>query len=255
MTVTPETLMAFIDGELPADEQRRVAAEVAKDPALAVYVEQQKKLMSELQAAFAPVMSAPIPARIEKTVWETEIPTETNFAKPLLARLSRIWRQHVANAGSSWIPAGAMAAGIVLGVLLAGSFGTGTLVRSDDGALVAQGELAQTLTTELAAEQSSERPSAARIGVSFWSKEGTFCRSFTTRQTTRGALAGVACRDNDSWRITTLEAAEPQEGTAFSTSGAEMPASVRAAVTAMISGDPLDADQERAARNQNWRVR
>jgi len=255
MTVTPETLMAFIDGELPPDEQRRVAAEVAKDPALAGYVEQQQKLMTELKAAFAPVIAAPIPPKIEKAVWETEIPAETNFATPFLARLSRMWRQHVVNAGGSWIPAGAMAAGVVLGVLLANSFGTGTLMRSDGGVLVAQGELAQTLTTELAADQSSERPSAARIGVSFWSKEGTFCRSFTTRPTTRGALAGVACRDNDNWKITTLAAAEPQEGTPFSTAGAEMPASVRAAVTAMISGDPLDADQERAARNQNWRVR
>ena len=34
-----------------------------------------------------------------------------------------------------------------------------------------------------------------------------------------------------------------------------MPATVRTALNAMISGDPFDAEQERAARNQGWAPR
>ncbi len=255
MTVSRETLMAFVDGELAPDEARRVAAEVANDPALNAYVEQQKQLATQLHTAFAPVLEQPMPERLEKAIWETKVPVETNFASPLIARLSRILREQTSRAGRSWIPAGAMAAGIALGVLLAGSFGIGTLMRSDGGAVIAQGQLAQTLTTALASEQQDVMPGAARIGVSFWSKDGAFCRSFTTQGTARGSLAGIACRESGDWRITTLAAAEPRDPNTFATAGADMPAIVRGAMSAMISGDPLDAEQERTARSQGWRAK
>jgi len=197
------------------------------------------------------VIEQQIPERLERAVWETPVPAETNFATPWMARLGRIWREQTSSAGRTWIPAGAMAGGIALGVLLAGSFGIGTLMRSDGGALIAQGQLAQTLTTALASEQSGL--AAARIGVSFWSKDGSFCRSFVTQGSTRGSLAGIACRENGTWQIATLATAEPRTEGGFATASAEMPATVRAALNAMIAGDPLDADQERAARNQGWR--
>ena len=75
MTLTRETLMAFVDGELAPEEERRVAAEVAKDPSLSAYVEQQKELAAKLRTAFAPVLEAPIPARIERAVRETKTPS------------------------------------------------------------------------------------------------------------------------------------------------------------------------------------
>jgi len=252
VTVTPETLMAFVDGELPADEARRVAAEVASDPKLTAYVEQQKQLSARLQSAFVPVIEQQIPERLERAVWDTPVPAEKNFATPWMARLSGIWREQTSRAGRTWIPAGAMATGIALGVVLAGTFGIGTLMRSDGGALIAQGELARTLTVALASEQSA--PGAARIGVSFWSKDGSFCRSFTTQGGTGGSLAGIACRENGSWRIAALAATEAKAGGGFETAGADMPPVVRGALNDMIAGDPLDADQERAARNQGWRT-
>jgi len=253
MTVTPETLMAYVDGELPPDEARRVAAEIASDPKLSAYVEQQKRLSAQLQSAFAPIIEQEIPARLERAVWDTRLPAETNFATPLLARLRAIWSEQTSRAGRTWIPAGAMAGGIVLGVLLAGSFGMGAMMRSDGGPLIAQGELAQTLTTALASEQNT--PTEARVGVSFVSKDGAFCRSFVTQGDSRGALAGIACRDNGNWRITALSATESRSPSDFATAGADMPQAVRSALNAMIAGDPLDADQERAARNQGWRPR
>jgi len=252
MTVTRETLMAFVDGELAPDEERRVAAELAKDPELNAYVEQQRALAAKLRTAFAPILEAPIPERIERAVRETEIPSVSSSAPALFARLQRIWREQTARAGQSWIPAGAMAAGIVLGVALAGSFGTATEMRTKGGALIAQGDLARTLTVELASEQTPETRSAARIGVSFWSRDGAFCRSFETQGGARGAVAGIACLKDGDWKIASLANVEPRASGVFATAAAEMPATVRAALNFMISGDPLDAQQERAARNQGW---
>ena len=255
MTLTPETLMAFVDGELAPGEERRVADEVAKDPALSAYVEQQKELAATLRTAFAPVLEAPIPARIERTVRETQIPSGALSRLRSLVRLQRLWREQMARAGQSWIPAGAMAAGIVLGVVFAGSFEAGTEMRTEGGALVAQGELARVLTAELASEQTPDARAAARIGVSFRSNDGAFCRSFETQAGARGAVAGIACLKDGDWQIAALASAEPGSPGEFSTAGGDMPATVRTALNAMISGDPLDAEQERAARNQGWAPR
>src|SRR3546814_15960075 len=55
----------------------------------------------------------------------------------------------------------------------------------EEGALVAQGGLAEPLDTQLA---SAQAPAAAtRIGVSFADRQGRFCRSFDS-----AALAGLA---------------------------------------------------------------
>lgn len=245
MTVTRETLMAFVDGELAPDEEHRVAAEVAKDPALTAYVERQRTLAATLKSAFAPVLEAPIPERIERAVRETPIPSAG-----LLARLRRYWQERRARAGQTWIPAAALAASVALGVALDGSFGTGDDMRTKDGALVAQGPLAQALTLDLASEQTADTESAARIGVSFRSGDGAFCRSFETK--TRGPLAGIACLKDGGWQLVALTKATPHEGE-FTTAGGDMPAVIRSALSAMIAGDPLDAAQERAARDRGWR--
>jgi len=68
-----------------------------------------------------------------------------------------------------------MAAGIVLGVFLAATFGIATDMRSQGGTLIVQGELAHMLSTALASDADSVPLDRARIGVSFWSKNGAFC--------------------------------------------------------------------------------
>jgi hypothetical protein len=250
MTVTRETLMAYVDGELAPDEERRVATEVAKDPALNAYVEQQKELAAKLRSAFAPVLEEPIPARIERAVRETKMPSHQP-ALSLVRRLQRLW-SNTGRAGSTWIPAGALAAGLALGIVLAGSFETDTDLGTQGGALVARGELARVLTAELASEQVPDTVSAARIGVSFMNKDGAFCRSFETRAGARGAAAGIACLADGDWQIAALASAAPSETGGFTTAAGEMPPTVRSALNEMISGDPLNAEQERAARNQGW---
>lgn len=247
MTVTRETLMAFVDGELAPDEERRVAAEVAKDPVLNAYVEQQKRLADTLRYALAPVLEAPIPERLERAVLETPIPP-----KSVLARLRRLWLERTTRTSQAFIPAAAMAAGIALGLVLDGSFDAGTDMRMKDGALIAQGPLARTLTVELASEQAPDMVGAARIGVSFRNGAGVFCRSFETQAGPRGAVVGVACLNGGDWQIAALAGATPRGEGEFAPAGGEMPAIIRSALGAMISGDPLDEAQERAARDRGW---
>ena len=221
MTVPPEILKAFIEGKLAHQEASGVAAQIANDPDLAAYVEDQKAFQAAL-------------------------------ASPALAWL-RGAGERAARRSASWIPAMAMAAGIVLGVLLAASFGIGTDMRSEGGALIAQGELAHILNTALTSDQPDALANHARVGTSFWSKNGVFCRSFTMQKGRESALAGIACRERGAWRIAALAAGEPGEITAPRQASAGLPASVRTVMENLIVGEPLKGEAERQARSQGWR--
>ena len=223
MTVPADRLKAFIDGKLAAEDASGVAAEIANDPELAAYVEDQQALAKAL-------------------------------ASPALAWARRA-RERAAAQSPSWIPAAAVAAGIVLGVLLAGSFGIGSDMRSEGGTLIAQNELAHILSATLASEEANSNPAAARVGASFWSKNGSFCRSFATHRNAESAMAGIACRERGAWRIAVLAAVDPKEigGTPLVT--ASLPASVRGVMDNLIVGSPLDEEAEWQARNQGWRPR
>ena len=221
MTVPPDVLKAFIEGKLAHQEASGVAAQIANDPDLAAYVEDQKAFQAAL-------------------------------ASPQLAWLRRTG-ERAARRSASWIPAMAMAAGIVLGVLLAASFGIGTDMRSDGGALIAQGELAHMLNTALISDQQDALSNRARVGASFWSKNGVFCRSFTTQRRAESALAGLACRERGAWRIAALAAIESGESAGPQQVSDRLPASVRTVMENLIVGEPLKEDAERQARSQGWR--
>lgn len=219
MTISPDLLKDFIDGKLSSEEASGIAAKLANDPELAAYVEDQKAVRAALTA-------------------------------PSMMRLRR-WNERIATSGAAWIPVAAMAAGIALGVLLAGSFGIGTDLRGAAGSLVAQGELAQTLSTRLSNEQHAGN---TQIGASFWSKNASFCRSFAMRGNAESAMAGVACRERGQWRIAIMAAVPPEEISSPLVSAA-LPASVRGVMENLIVGQTLDAEGERQARSQGWRVR
>ncbi|MDE2473907.1 MAG: hypothetical protein KGO48_02550 [Alphaproteobacteria bacterium] len=137
---------------------------------------------------------------------------------------------------TGWLAVMAMASGLVLGILLAASFGIGTDIRAGDGLLFAQGALAQALSDEMSGSHG--------IGPTFWSKDGYFCRAFDTRKDEGPGLDGIACRERAGWHIRIVTTA---------TGPAAMPASVQSTMNDLIVGSPLDAAAERQARRQGWR--
>src|SRR5690348_6143588 len=169
MPITSDLLNDFIDGKLSSEEASSVAAKLASDPELAAYVEDQRAARAALTA-------------------------------PSVVRLQR-WRERIASSSAAWIPAAAMATGIALGVLLAGTFGIGTGLRGANGSLIAQNELAQALSTRLSNE---DVPGNIVVGASFWSKNGAFCRGFVMRGGAESAMAGIACRERGAWRVAAM---------------------------------------------------
>lgn len=218
-------LAAFVDGELSAAERQAFEAEMAADPALAEAVARERRLRERLAAAYGPVLDEPVPLRLELAAQAANDPPKSRWSLP------------------QW---GAIAASLAAGVLV----GRAALpdpgpLRMQDGALAVRGELAQALDERLAAEAGP-----IRVGLSFRSTDGRYCRTF---QSSPDRLAGLACRGDSGWVAHTATAWVPAAEAAYRTAGAETPPQVLAAVDALIAGDTLDADAERAARERGWR--
>jgi hypothetical protein len=243
MTYDDETLMAFADGELDDAQRSQIEAAMARDPELARRVSRHRDLRTRVDTAFAPVLTQPVPARLEEVARGTAADARArgNVVR-FPARTSRApatpWRSR------EWL---AMAASLLAGVFLSWRFVSpaSAPMVAREGALVAQGALAAALESQLAGEQSGT--SAVLIGVTFAANDGGYCRTFILRDT---ATAGLACRERGEWRVPATNAVELPAGELRQASS--MPPAILQAIDARLAGEPLDAAAEKAARDADW---
>ena len=245
MTFPDEVLMAYADDELDARTRAAVEAAMASDPEIARRIVQHKALRSRVHSAFTRVLEEPVPARLLKVVRSNPSGSHKSNVVPLHRRPVRRW---------AWQQWTAIAASLIVG-LIAGRF---ALVRSRvggpivmrGGRVIAGGMLADALSDQLVATQSAADP--VRIGVSFRSKAGEYCRTFALARPT--PLAGVACHAGDDWGVRVLTRTESATGGSgtYRQAASPMPPAVIAAVSNLIAGEPLDAQAEATARGQHW---
>lgn len=230
MALDPSLLMAYLDGELDADETRRVEIALAEDQMLRGELEAQRRLRDRLSAHYRPVAEEAVPARFQALLDADVI----DFAA------ERRRRRPV------WAVGAALAASLVLGLVIGRTLPSATSdAAMRDGVLVAQGRLAEALDSQLAAAQPAE--AETRIGVSFARADGSFCRTFRRAET-----SGLACRADNDWQL--LVTARSGGGTRgeYRQAGADSPAVLQAAQE-MMAGEPLDAAAEARARDSGWR--
>jgi len=243
MIVTDEELMAYVDGELDAARCESLRQAIAASTDLSRRVAEQQALRDRLRHAFEPTLNEAVPSRLTDLAAHARV---VDFSSTARQRPSR----------STWLSGLALAAGVVLGVALGPMLPN--LVRERPnivsiGADVAVGgALADALSRRLASEQSSSDP--IRLGVSFLSKSGEYCRTFTS-QRDNGALAGLACRQGDGWRIDALQAVATAAGDSdgYRQAATSLPPLVLQAAEVAMTGDPLDDHGEKEARDQDWR--
>jgi hypothetical protein len=234
MTIDDETLMAFADGELSSARRKEVEHALTQDESLRQRLDAHLRLKQRLSSAFAGALEEPVPERLRAAARGE---SRRSDVVQLSERRAQAWsfREWGAMAAS-------VAAGLVLGV---GVMNTNapSIVVTDDG-VMARGALARALETQLAADE----PGAARIGITFRTEDGRYCRTFSLVES---ATAGLACRDQDEWSVAM---------TAAHASGGEVrmaaaPPEILAVVDAMIIGEPLDAAAEARARDAGWNPR
>jgi hypothetical protein len=227
VTITPEEIGAFADGELEPQREAEVAAAVAADPALARQVLAHRQLRERLAQHFAPIAEAPVPERLTRQLRQPAPVADLAAAREK--------RQHGRTlARWSWLAAPALAASIALAVIL--PEGTG-----ED---YAEGSIAAALEQQLVAQQSSEE--AVHILLSFRDEQGAYCRAFTGK-----AQSGIACRDDEGWRLHASAPGIRRQEREFRMAGSS--AALLEQAQAMASGAALSATEEHAARARRWR--
>jgi hypothetical protein len=101
------------------------------------------------------------------------------------------------------------------------------------------------LDDQLVAEQSSA--AETRVLLSFEDKGGQFCRAYSGV-----SGGGIACRDDEGWRIESRSEGGEAASTDFRMAGADDGA-ILAEAQDMATGPALDAAAEQAARERGWR--
>ncbi|MGN5376506.1 anti-sigma factor family protein [Sphingomonas hankookensis] len=225
MTIDPETLAAYADGELDPLSAKRVERAIADDPALAAEVERHRALTARLRGSFAGLDAQPMPAGVAALFARDNV-VAFPAAKPA-PKPQRWW--------------GAIAASLVAGLLLGQMVPrSGSDLGFEGGTAVAQGKLARALDTQLASTQGAQ--ASVKIGITFRDRAGALCRTFET-----GTTGGIACAgDKGPWRVQALQGGAEATTTAYAQAGSPM-AAVLAQAQAMAAGDPLDAAGEAAA--------
>jgi hypothetical protein len=237
MKFSPETLMAYADGELDAETRRAVEAEIAVDPQVAQEIERHRAMRADVSGAFAGVLDEPVPDRLLRAAKKT--------ATKAGQQPRRQW---------SWPEWTSIAASLLIGVLagramLPQSDGQGGLITAGlDGRVIASGALAQALSEQLSSQDGTD----IDIGLSFRTKSGEYCRTFGARAV--NPVVGFACRDAEVWRVDMLSTAPRTEsGGAYRKASTQLPAPVVQAIAERMRGEALDADEEAVARQRRWR--
>lgn len=231
MSIDDDKLMAFADGELTDAERAEIEGVLERDASLRERVEAHRNMRTRLAAAFDGVLSEPVPMRLCVAAEAPRTAEVINLPERRVFKWSA--REF-----------GAMAASVALGLVV----GAGVtqqqppMISTGSSGLVADGALDQALSTQLASDEAG----AVRIGITFRDQEGDYCRTFDLIE---GDASGLACRGNGAWTIQLMSGSSV--GGEVRTAGASP--DVLNTVDAMIVGEALDADAERAARDSDWR--
>lgn len=239
MAISEERLSAFIEGDLSPDERAAVEAAIAEDPALAQRVRAERALRARIARLHRTAKDQPPSDRLI-AIGRGEGGRAAELIDLGAARAKRV-RQRRAPVIRKWSRRAALAGVALLGVFVIAELlitpGQTPLIAAADGALVARGELAQTLTNRLSATTPAN--AALHVGPSFLSTDKVYCRGFAMGG--GAGLVGVACREPGGWRIRLTADASSAASPTY-----------HASLAAMMVGQPLSPQAEAAARAKGW---
>jgi hypothetical protein len=252
MDIADERLAAYLNGELEGSERARIEQAIQSDARVARRVAQLRARRSRLRGGFKAVRQE----RTARALWQPERSVAATGSAQVIdlarVRAERQRRTERARLRLSrrMAAAGSLAVGLLLGVLVERVLPDGALTQYRDGALFAHGALADALD-----EQVGSTPllgSSVQVGLSYKGKGGHYCRTFAVREI--HSISGLACREQQHWRVWSLEGADGRGAAVRVASGAAalVPA-VAQAVSERTSGAPLDAQAELNAQRSGWR--
>ncbi len=242
-----EELSAWIDGELPLEEQRALTTAINADPELRRRIEALRQADARVRALAAQADARPLPEGVTALL---QIRASRSSAPSTSPPRRRNWL-------ANWPTA------IAATLALFAGYGAGVSIKTKstaEGAILAAGVVAgaSELFAALETSPSGRAISAGADAVltpvySFQAVDGRHCRKVRL-DAAENAAVGLACRDADGW-VMRLAAAVPGRvvaGQTYSPASAEAEI-VDEAIDGLIDGDPLGAAAEADLIAKGWR--
>ena len=227
--IADETLGAYADGEMAAEERAAVAAAVAADPDAALRLARLRRADAALREAFP----EPEPLELDALA---ELILGGRPSRRTGSKTSRLWL----------MPASAAALALVVGLAAGRLLQPPAAFRSDQAmGLVASGGLSEGLDRL----GSGEADGQVRLAASYRTDTAGLCREFGYGEATRG----LACRDGDRWRVLALGRAATAPDGGYRAAGGEGSPVVEAALDDLGVAETLDGAAETQARSRGWR--
>jgi anti-sigma factor RsiW len=243
MIYSDDILMAYADGELPADQMAAVAAAAQDDPAIAARIDLFRQSRSAVAAALAlpprqDAGSDPIAALVRKLDQAPQPQTQPQMQSGTVIPLPP--RRTV----PMWQLAAAASIAFAVGLSFALS-GTGPATTDLAALMIATPDsLGQALDTLPAGTRQAVAGAEIEVIASFTTADGTFCREFEVDAPDDRTVVSVACRDGATWDLRLAIAA-------VSDTGGYAPASSLDALDAWLvatdASEPMSVAQEALA--------
>lgn len=248
--IPPETLMAYADGTLSAEEAARVEQAVAASPALREELKDYRLSRSAVDQALRPLDQLPVPPALVDLIL-----TRKESSQPSDAQVINLAERRKPR--PLWIDA--LAAGVLLsvGLGLGGSLSGGgsspaaIFAMMDNGALAPDSFLAATLESGASAVARLRGEVQVKPVQTFMAGE-TPCREFEILSRDAGSI-GIACRREEGWRVETMVAAKVTGATgSFQLASGPQDALLESALAALNASPGLEADAERCLMSAGW---
>ena len=249
-----ERLSAWLDGELPRGEAKRLEARLAAEPALARRLERLREADRKAQHAFHALDASPMPQAVLDLLKDANAGCSQDAQKAQVVRLQprfpRFFEMPVAIAASV-----ALVAGFLIRDLVAPPGAGGGTALPVSGVIAGDSGLYRMLERAPAGQPVDLAGSAvAEVVLTFQANDGDWCRQFRLG-TAASALHGLACRQAVGWQLETASFAGPGPADAtFQQAAGATPAALEAALRARLGGgEPLGPDEEFQVISEGWK--
>lgn len=244
MTISDETLNAFIDGELSTIEMNIIRDAIVKDESVAERMDTLASLNSQVHASESVIDALPLSEGLEEVRKKLEAAARVKHSSGHSDNVISFpwWRKVQAAVTMPTAIAASVAA--IFGFFMNVDGGMGAAALPDWTAIndgLSQQRSGEMLTTKSGASFEAR--------LTFLNHEGEYCRQFYVKPMNAPALQSIACRVGDDWN---LRAAIPA-GEQGSYQTASSSRALDDILDTMIQGDLVSPEQEKTVIDSHWK--
>ena len=244
MTISDETLNAFIDGELSTIEMNIVRDAIAKDELVAERIDTLASLNSQMHASVSSIDALPLSKGLDDVRKKLEAAVSAEHSSGHSGKVISFpwWRKVQAAVTMPTAIAASIAA--VFGFFLNVDGGARSSALPDWIAIndaLSQQRSGDVITTKSGASFEAR--------LTFLNHEGEYCRQFYVKPMNSPALQSIACRVGDDWNLRAAIPAGDQASYQTASSGRAL----NDILDGMIRGDLVSSEQEKTVIDRRWK--